>query len=102
MATIRSVSPYAGMTVKVKEDIGPDPMTRQVLAGQDFEIEDWWQNISGRSWMNSDGNPAALNYGFRIRLSGHSIPLNNEVLYGKIGGLGYLFHITELVLPEVS
>lgn len=102
MASIRSVSPYAGMTVKIKDDIGPDLITGQVLAGQDFTIEDWWQNVSGLSWMNSDGNLAALNYGFRIGLSGHSVPLNNEVLCGKIGMLGYLLHVTELVLPEVT
>lgn len=102
MSNIRNVSPYAGMTVKVKDSIGPDPLTGQILAGQDFTIEDWWQNVSGLSWMDSDGNPAALNYGFRIGLCGHSVPLNNEVLYGKIGMLGCLLHITELVLPEVT
>ena len=102
MPNIRTISPYAGMTVKVKGDVGPDPMTGQALAGQDYTIEDWWQNVSGCSWMNSDGNPAALNYAFRTGMSGGRVPLNNEVLYGKIGMLGYLFHVSELVLPEVT
>lgn len=102
MPNVRSVSPHAGMTVKTRDDVGPDPMTGQPLAGQDFEVEDWWQNVSGRSWMNSDGNPAALTYAFRTGMASGRVPLNNEVLYGKIGMLGYLFHVTELVLPEVS
>lgn len=102
MPNVRSVSPYVGMTVKIKEDVGPDPMTGQSLAGQDFVVEDWWQNVSGCSWMNSDGNPAALTYAVRTGMAAYHVPLNNEVVYGKIGMTGYLLHITELVLPEVA
>lgn len=102
MSNIRNVSPYAGMTVKIKDHVGADPMTGSALAGQDFTIEDWWVNVDGHSWMYSDGNPAALNYSFRIGMAQYFVPLDNDVLYGKIGGMGFLFHISELCLPEVE
>lgn len=102
MANIRKVSPYAGITVKVKDHVGADPMTGSSLAEQDFTIEDWWENVYGCSWMCSDGNPAALNYAFRVGVAAYRIPLDNDVLYGKIGSFGFLFHVSELCFPEVE
>lgn len=87
MDTMRTASPYAGMTVKTKN-------------GQDFTVEDWWQNVFGESWMRSDGNFAAMKYGIHAAMT--NLPIDNEVLYGKIDGFGVLLHISELVLPEVS
>ena len=86
MSLIRKESPYAGMTVKTK-------------SGHDFIVEDWWQNVFGESWMYADGNFAALQYA--VHRAEMDLPLDNEVLYGKIGGLGVLYHVTELELPEV-
>ena len=86
MANIRAKSPYAGMTVKTRD-------------GNDFVIEDWWQNVYGKSWMHSDGNVAAMNYGVHAAMA--HLPIDNEGLYGKIEGLGFLLHVSELVLPEV-
>lgn len=96
----REKCPYAGLTVKIKADVGIDPMTGHDLGNQDFTIEDYWENVYGLSWMHSDGNPAALLYAIRTGMRGGAVPINNDVLYGKIGMMGYLFHISELCLPD--
>lgn len=76
-------SPLAGSTIQVLS--GPQ-------AGQDFRVEDWWDRIAGRSWMVCDGNPACLLYA----MSSCGDPIDDEVLYGKIGSLGHLVHVTRL------
>ena len=75
-------SPLANTLVRIPR--GP-------LAGSEIQIEDWWDRITGKSWMECDGNPACLQYAFTSRA-----PINNEVLYGKIGGLGHLVHVIDL------
>jgi hypothetical protein len=45
--------------------------------------------------MLATGNPAALNYAMRAGTIG--LPVDNEVVYGKIGYLGYLVHTSEFV-----
>lgn len=100
MPDIRKRSPYAGATVKVKGDSIKDPMSGAILSGKDFTVEDWWENVYGKSWMISDGNPAALAYAFRTGMIGG--PIDNEVLYGKIDGLGFLMHVSELDFSGVS
>lgn len=62
--------------------------------GLEYHIEDYWDRIAGVSWMDADGNPACLHYAIRSATEG--IPTDNNVLYGKIGALGYLVHISEL------
>lgn len=42
--------------------------------------------------MDSNGNPAAMMYAIRTGSQGFNVPIDNEVVYGKIGSLGYLFH----------
>lgn len=101
MPNIRPRSPYAGAVVKTKSDVGKDPFSGRELGNQQFQIEDWWENVTGKSWMVSDGNIAAMAYGFRTGLRIGMVPTDNEVLYGKIDGLGYLFHVSELCLTEV-
>jgi len=59
-----------------------------------FIVEDWWDKVANKSWMFSRGNPACLNYAMRAALKG--LPLDDKVLYGKINGLGYLIHISEI------
>jgi hypothetical protein len=76
----------AGETVKIRADV-------HALGGKDFRIEDWWINVAGGSWMFADGNPAAMRYGIRAGLAG--LPVDDEVLYGKVNGLGYLVHVSE-------
>jgi hypothetical protein len=62
---------------------------------KNFRIEDTWKNITGKSWMISDGNLAAMGYGIRSAVGG--LPMNDDVWYGKYNGLGYLVHESEIV-----
>lgn len=71
----------AGQTVTLSS--GP-------YAGEEYRIEDYWDRVSGQSWSMSAGNPAALQYAIKAP------SLDDEVLYGKIGGLGYLVHVSWL------
>ncbi|MBB6506536.1 hypothetical protein F4693_003539 [Sphingomonas endophytica] len=76
-------SPLAGTTVRILS--GP-------LAGKEIEIEDWWDRIAGRSWVHCNGNPACLIYA----MESFGDPLDDEVLYGKIGVAGHLIHVTRV------
>lgn len=84
--------PLAGQTVKLADSAGPE------LAGQVYRVEDWWDRASGGSWTMAQGNPAAMKYAMRSGLSG--LPLDDEVVYGKVGMYGHLVHISEIVEPE--
>ena len=57
-------------------------------------IEGLWNEITGKSWMISTGNIACMIYGIRSLLE--QIPIDDNVFYGKIGGLGELVHTSEL------
>ena len=49
--------------------------------------------------MNANGNPAALEYAIRHTKYGdnnHVPLLGNDVVYGKIGAFGHIFHVNEL------
>ena len=70
------------------------------LKGKTIAIEDWWDRVTGGSWMDANGNPAAMLYGIRSGILG--LPADDEVLYGKIGGLGILVHISELSPEEAN
>ena len=83
----KTQSPLAGKIVTIKfgvKDIG----------GRKIEIEDWWDKVSGYSWMMGKGNPACSNYAVHVGTTG--LPTNNEVVSGKIDNLGYLVHINEI------
>ncbi len=78
-------SPLAGTTITVDLGDGPEPV----------RVEDWWDRVAGRSWMDCDGNPAALTYAMRSGLA--RLPIDNNVLYGKRStGFGMLFHTGEV------
>jgi hypothetical protein len=79
--------PKSGETVKVKLD-------GEIV---DYVIADWWDRVSGGSWQFAKGNPACLKYAARTGFSKEDIPFDDEVVYGKIGGLGNLFHVTEII-----
>ena len=85
---------FADQTLKIKEDAND-------IGGCEFIAEDYWINIDPcRSWMISDGNPACLIYAMRIACGKIFIPLDDNVVYGKINGMGYLVHVNELELPK--
>lgn len=72
------------------------------LKGNSIVIEDWWKKIAGEDWQTSAfHNPAAYNYclNHQSEYSNHSQSVN-WVLYGKIGGLGYLVNVNELEWPK--
>lgn len=77
-------SPLAGTTV---------PLTLNGIVFE-YRIEDWVDRLGIGSWMFARRNIACLNYGMRSGFAG--LPCDNEVLYGKIGNLGYLIHLSEV------
>ena len=79
----------AGKTVILK--CKPDP---DGLNGKEFVVEDYWENITGESWMKCNGNPACMKYAMRAALAG--LPTDNNVVYGKVGCFGHLVHVSEL------
>ena len=86
-------SPLAGKTVKIKE------ATIQ-LGGKEILIEDWWDRLNEATWKEqASSNWASKNYASRLEFAnflGHDIPVDDEVVYGKIDNLGYIVHIKEL------
>jgi len=77
--------PKAGQTVKIASG---------QFAGQDYWIEDYWVNVAGASWMDTKGNPACLKYA--VRCAEDNLPIDDLVLYGKIGFFGHLIHVSEI------
>lgn len=92
MTIARSPHPLAGKTVTLRvKNPQADP---DALDGKPYRVEDWWENVAGMSWMFAQGNPACLKYAVRAAFS--DLPTDDEVLYGKVGALGHLIHISEL------
>lgn len=85
----------AGKTVKILDSV-PD------FGGREYRVEDYWDRVSGKSWMFSTGNPACIQYAIRTGFLPDKVPLDNEVLYGKIGSFGHLFHVTEVEGEELK
>ena len=79
---------------KVKLNITLDASGGGVEDGYEYFIEDWWDHLTGGSWMDAEGNPAALKYAVRVGLG--DLPIDNNVVYGKIGHYGHLIHVSEL------
>ncbi|GAB1823542.1 hypothetical protein [Herbidospora sp. RD11066] len=70
--------PLAGSTIYLK-------------SGSKFVVEDWWDRLA-EPWQAS-GAPVAVAY--KVRAEAAGLPLDNEVIYGKIGN-GLLIHETEI------
>ena len=85
---------HAGKTVKIKPEV--KHFQYPTFGGSDFRLEDYWDILTGGSWMHANGNPAAMVYGMRAGMEG--LPSDNEVVYGKVNGLGSLVHVSELEL----
>ncbi|MEV4735522.1 MULTISPECIES: hypothetical protein [unclassified Microbacterium] len=93
--------PQAGQTVQVEFRGGGHPQVEGSADGPvDFVVEDWWDHLTGKSWMFSDGNPAVIDYSIRSGMNG--LPTDNEVVYGKVGAFGYLVHVDEIVGSGVT
>lgn len=83
--------PQSGQTVKV--DFGTTGGNIQGI--HEYQIEGWWDMITGKSWMLAQGNPAAMLYG--VRSGFKRLPVDNEVVYGKVGSFGHLAHVSEIL-----
>lgn len=66
------------------------------LKGEKIEIEGKWNTltIGSKSWMHCDGNPTCLIYAMRAAEDG--LPIDDDVLYGKINDEGFLVHKSEI------
>jgi hypothetical protein len=94
MAIHDKSSPLAGQTVTIR-DSSVHPQIKD-FGGSEFHVEDWWDIVSGgKSWKQMIGNFACLFY--KARLEQNGLPDDDNVLYGKIKGLGYLVHVDEIV-----
>ena len=69
--------------------------------GKEYWVENWWENVGDGSWMFANGNPACMKYAIRVNAR-DDLPLDNDVLYGKIGGLGELIHISEVIEEQAK
>lgn len=82
--------PLAGKTITINGG---------VFAGSTYAVEDWWDRVAGRSWKECVGNTACLEYAARYSIvpQTHVLPpLDDEVVYGKIDGLGKIIHAIDL------
>lgn len=84
---------YSGQSLKIKDGF-TDPFNGKIPAGTEYLVEGYWDEVTGKSWRVSSENPAALNY--LARVSRQHLPIDNDVLYGKIGPYGFLVHISEV------
>lgn len=95
--------PLAQQTVKVQFKGGHPQIPTSgppTFEQQDFTVENWWDHMTGGSWMFAQGNPACIVYAIRTALN--DLPMDDDVVYGKINGLGHLVHISELVTDMPS
>jgi len=102
----RKTHPLARQTVILKT-IRPAMPTEvrtdsDLIDGQEFVVEDWAENLwDGKTVMEMNGNPAAINYAFRAGIAGMDpVEANKDVVYGKVGYLGYCVHNSELVTKD--
>lgn len=86
--------PLAGQTVKVNLERRAGPAIEP--GEHEFEVQDWWDHLTGGTWRSpKTPNWACIHYQATAPLAG--LPLDNEVIYGHIGRLGYLVHASEIV-----
>jgi hypothetical protein len=84
---------YSGQTVTVQPVVplygydNTDPV--------EYRVEGYWDEITGRSWMFAGSNVGAIGYAVRVGVGG--LPIDDNVLYGKVGSLGYLVHVSEVI-----
>jgi len=64
------------------------------IDGAEFSVEDWWDRLTGGSWLDTVGNPACLIYAIRAATCG--LPKDDEVVYGKYMSMGILIHVSEI------
>ena len=68
------------------------------LAGNEYIVEGYWDELEGESWLDTDFRPVILQYMMRVINEEHLKDYRecDEVLYGKIGRYGYIVHVNEI------
>lgn len=91
---MREKHPLSGQTVKLKEEFTDHFGQKHT----EVHIEDWYENAAGMDFVTAaeEGNPAAQNYVRRLGAKLFMQCGRYEVIYGKTGPWGNLFHISEL------
>ncbi len=84
--------PLAGKTVRIKA--GATHPQNPTFGGSEFWVEDWWDRLGSGPWKQCVGNFAAMLYSSRV--PDNKLPLDDEVLYGKVGPFGHLVHASEI------
>lgn len=87
---MRDPSPYAGKTVQLRADA-------LELGGLPCEVADWYERTGQRlTWRAALllGEPRAQSYNIRRARSG--LPDDDEVLLGKVDGMGAIVHVSEI------
>lgn len=86
---MRDPCPYAGQTVKLRADAAE-------IGGYDFEVQDWFDRTAGVGWRKAldAGDPRAIGYNVRRGLG--DLPDNDDVLFGRVDGVGRLVHLSEI------
>lgn len=92
--------PLKDKTVRIKSHVKHPQVPG--FGGAEFRVEDWWDKVAGRSWMSCDGNPACLIYAMRTGFSEVHVPIDDEVVYGKVGPFGHLLHVSEIESPAAE
>lgn len=91
--------PSAGKMVRINKDVKHAQFPN--LGGSLCRLEDWWDKLTGSSWMDAKGNPAALVYAIRSGVAG--LPTDDEVVYVKhrphegLLEFGVILHVSEFV-----
>jgi hypothetical protein len=62
--------------------------------GKKIRVEDYWDRVFGESWMFANGVPAAIAFAVRSAVAG--LPIDDDVVYGKVDGIGHIVHVSEL------
>ena len=91
-----------GKLVKIKEHVKHPQVPN--FGGSEYRVEGYWDNkyIGGKSWMDSNRNPACMIYAMRTTNTTPPIPTDDDVLYGKVGSFGHLVHISEIDMDSVK
>jgi hypothetical protein len=94
----REIHPLAGKTLR----LGLSREDQNIRHGDLFHVEDWSDRISTGPWMAAAHERAAAKYAARSEAA--ALPPNGEVVYDRIGGAGYLVHVSGLgpALPSYA
>lgn len=95
--------PLAGRTVRL-DHVARDP--REIIVpGAEFVVRDWVDRLGLRNSWKREENWATTHYAARQKMSVFytteqpyskiALPDDEEVVYGKIGGLGHCVHASE-------